>query len=336
MDGQAEIVQGEKPIRFCFLLLPGFSLISFSAAIEPFHKVNKILKKTIYSPVLLSVDGTAVTSSSAVKVEVDGSLSEIDVTDALFICGSSSLATDDENEVVVSWLRQARTLPQVLGGIASGSNILAKAGLLNGVRAVSCGQGVKGCYPEVHFTHNLFELDGHRYTCGGGSAAMDMMLALIAKQQSLELSAIVAELMIRDRRGETGGVATTQARGIKAGPEPKLREALDLMLANIEEPLGADELAAHVGISRRQLERLFRKKLDAAPSKYYLQLRLEEARKLLRDGDMPVVQVALATGFSNASHFSTAYRNHFNITPREERQQSRDGHLNELKHSLPA
>ena len=322
---------------FSFLLLPGFSLISFSSAIEPIHKVNQVLGKKAYSPVLVSVDGEPVCSSSAVNVHVDGDLSVIADSDVLFICGSSAcIVCDDNDEMIATWLQHTSAIPAALGGIASGSGVLARAGMLDGYRAASSCPESAGRYPDVIFTRNLYELDHQRYTCSGGSASMDMMLALIGKQQGLDLSATVAEILVNDRRGSYArGKATIKASGVKPGPEPKLREALDLMLSNIEEPLGADELASHVGISRRQLERLFRKNLHTAPSKYYLQLRLEAARKLLREDDVSVVQVALATGFSNASHFSTAYRNHFQLTPREERQRSRDNGLNELKHSLP-
>lgn len=146
---------------------------------------------------------------------------------------------------------------------------------------------------------------------------MDMMLALIAREQGIDLAARVSELLVRDRLGEplTVSVATPARK-----QQPQIEEAIQLMAANIEEPLGADELASLVGISRRQLERLFRKHLDTVPSRHYLKLRLEQARKLLRESDRPVVDVAMACGFSNASHFSTAYKNHFDLTPREERQ----------------
>ncbi len=326
-----------RPARFSFLLLPGFSLLSFSSAVEPLHKVNRVLGRTVYSPTPVSIDGEPVYSSAAVSVQVAGSLDVAVGADALFICGSSAASScEKDNEIVVSWLKQTNPLPMALGGIASGSCVLAKAGELNGHRAASSCPGLISCYPEVHFSRNLYELDAHRYTCSGGAAAMDMTLALIGKRQGIEVSALIAELLAKERQGSYfTGLATIKAEGIKTGPEPKLRDALDLMLANIDEPLGADELAIHVGISRRQLERLFRKNLNTAPSKYYLQLRLEAARKLLRKENLPVVQVALACGFSNASHFSTAYRNHFKLTPREERQLSKDNGINELKHSLP-
>ena len=333
--------KNSRPLRFAFLLLPDFSLISFSSALEPLHKVNRVLGSNAYSSHLLSIDGEPACSSSSVHIHVEGELGNtadfIADFDVLFICGSSTDSADQrDNEGLASWLQQLSGTSVALGGIASGVNLLVSAGLLDGCRVTCDAPELERLHPEVIFTHNLFELDNQRYTSSGGTTSMDMMLALIGKQQGADLAVTVSELLVRDRRGSAiTGKATMTANAVKTGPEPKLREALDLMLSNMEEPLGADELACHVGISRRQLERIFRKSLHTAPSKYYLQLRLEEARKLLRDDRVSIVQVALATGFSNASHFSTAYRNHFQVTPREERQRSRDNDMNELRHSLP-
>lgn len=321
--------QASATERFGFVLLPGFSLLSFSAAVEPLHKVNQLLGRTACQPVPVSVDGQAAYSSSAVQVAVSGGLEQLVGSAALFVCGSSVLPCDYEHErSLLSWLEQ-QPLPPILGGIASGACLLARAGFLDGYRAVVVCPDRPASDGEVLFSRKPFELDGNRYTCRGGSAAMDMMLALIGQRQGLDLAARVARLLTRERHSQ----ATVEAA--RSGPEPRLRDALDLMLANLDEPLGADELACHVGVSRRQLERLFRKNLDTAPSRYYLRLRLEAARTLLRQEDLSVVQVALACGFSNASHFSTTYRNRFNITPRQERQLARDSSLHAFRHSLP-
>jgi len=105
------------------------------------------------------------------------------------------------------------------------------------------------------------------------------------------------------------------------GSQPKLTDAVSLMEANIEEPLSTDDIAYYVGVSRRQLERLFKQYLSTVPSKYYLSLRLARARQLLQQTSKSIVQIGLACGFSSGPHFSSTYRSHFGITPREERAQ---------------
>ncbi|MFW6345654.1 MAG: GlxA family transcriptional regulator, partial [Halomonas sp.] len=162
----------------------------------------------------------------------------------------------------------------------------------------------------------LFEIDRDRLTCGGGTAAMDMMMTLIASHHGSELAERVSARFVLER---VRMADEPQPASPLAGTPQSLVDAVALMEANIEEPLTTHELAEHLGLSRRQLERLFKKHLQAVPSRYYLNLRLRRARRLLREGGRPAGEIALLTGFSSAAHFSTAYRNHFGVTPREER-----------------
>ena len=105
--------------------------------------------------------------------------------------------------------------------------------------------------------------------------------------------------------------------------QPKLVEAIALMEANLEEPMGLDELSRHVGLSRRQLERLFQKHLLCVPTRYYLRLRLARARQLLLQTTMSIVDIAFACGFVSAPHFSKCYRDQYGHPPREERKPGR-------------
>ncbi len=144
-------------------------------------------------------------------------------------------------------------------------------------------------------------------------------MTLVGSQHGPRLAERISEHFVleRIRMGDEPQQVPLRSR-LGHAPE-SLSEAVALMEANIEEPLTTHELAEHLGISRRQLERLFKKYLQAVPSRYYLDLRLQRARRLLRESDHPAGEIALLTGFSSAAHFSTAYRNHFGITPREER-----------------
>ena len=329
--------KNSNSLYFSFLLLPDFSLVSFASAIEPLYEANGVLGRQVYRPRLLSVDGASVCSASSVSVHVDGDIQQISNSDMLFVLACNDQASGRKSEQVVIDLLQAfPDRPTVLAGIGRGTDLLIKAGLMKGQRVTSSSPDLKQQHSDVLFTQNLFELNDQRFSCREGTASMDMMLALISQQQGAEVAVTVSEKLVKDRRASSiSGKATMEASVVQRGAETKLRVALDLMMSNIEEPLGTDELAAHVGTSRRQLERIFRKTLHTAPSKYYLQLRLEKAREMLCDDQISIVQVALATGFLNASHFSTAYRNQFNVTPREDRQRTRDNELNKLRHSLP-
>jgi transcriptional regulator GlxA family with amidase domain len=168
-------------------------------------------------------------------------------------------------------------------------------------------------------TSELFEVDRNRFTCSGGTAALDMMLNMIALQHGQALATAVSEQIIHERirdRHDHQRMALTARLGIR---HPKLIAVVKTMEQNLEEPLDRAELARAAGLSSRQLERLFRKYLSRSPARYYLELRLNRARLLLLQTNLSVIDVALACGFVSASHFSKAYRDFFGKTPRKER-----------------
>ncbi len=310
------------PMRFGFLLLPNYSLIAFSSAIESLQMANLISEEELYSYSLISRDGEPVTSSSGIKTLVDSGLDRIDGLDAILVCGASPIARTG-NEDVLAWLRRQPRSKLAFGGIGTGSYLLACAGLLDGYKATIHWWDLANLreeFPQTTITNNLFEVDGLRYTCSGGTAAMDMMLFLIGKNHGTELAASISEQFVCERIRTQDDQQRIPLKARIGASQPKLIEAVTLMEANIEEPLSSDDLAGHVGVSRRHLERLFKKHLQTLPSKFYLQLRMERARQLLQQSDKAILQVGLACGFSTASHFSTAYRNHYGITPSEERK----------------
>jgi transcriptional regulator GlxA family with amidase domain len=209
------------------------------------------------------------------------------------------------------------------GGVGAGVLWLAEAGALNGVRAAlpwSLYPDVDMRADEALLSPHLYEIDGARLTCCGGAASVDFSLTLVDLLFGATAQAQVKEILCVDRvRGpdERQRVALQARFGVL---QPKLTEAVTLMEANIEEPLSTDEIAQLAGVSRRQLERLFKQYLGSLPSRYYLELRLQRARQLLRDTNHSIVQVGLMCGFSSGSHFSTAFGALFGNTPREERQ----------------
>lgn len=311
-----------RALRYVFVLLPQFSLVSFSAGLEPLTLANSLSPQPLFDTTVVSIDGQPVRSSCGVSVQAQLSLAELGSIDTLFICAASPL-DEAAGEVLVRWLQQKPRAGQALGGMGTGSYLLARAGLLDGYRATihwwDLNQ-LRDAFPRTHVSANLFEIDRDRYTCSGGTAAMDMMLHLIGQQDG-GLAAQISEQLVceRIRGGEEPQRVPLRSR-LGAGSHPKLVEAVELMEANLEEPLSSDDLAHHVGVSRRHLERLFKKQLDQVPSQYYLELRLEQARQLLRTTELPVLDVAGRCGFASASYFSTAYRNHYQLTPREERR----------------
>ena len=204
--------------------------------------------------------------------------------------------------------------------------MLATAGLLEGYRCTIHWENLaslRETSPNIIVSEELYELDRDRYTVSGGTAPLDMMYELVKREHGKELAVSISEQFMCDRmRGEYDRQRVPLKLLIGAD-QPKLIEAVELMESNLEELINLDDLSSLVGVSRRQLERLFRKYLGCVPSRYYLDLRLKKARQLLLQTSISISDVAIACGFVSASHFSKSYRDMFGRTPREERQQQR-------------
>jgi transcriptional regulator GlxA family with amidase domain len=210
--------------------------------------------------------------------------------------------------------------------LCTGGYALAKAGLLDKYKAVIHWENMSALreeFPRVEFSDQLFAIDRDRYTCTGGVAPLDLMLHIIKGHQGRDIVPLISEQFILDRirNDQDRQHIPLQARvGLF---HENLIEAAALMEANIEEPLSLDEIAALVGVSRRQIERLFKRYVGQVPTKYYLDMRLRRARELLLQTAMSIMEIAVACGFQSPPHFSKCYRNLFGHTPSAERQGSR-------------
>jgi transcriptional regulator GlxA family with amidase domain len=223
-------------------------------------------------------------------------------------------------ELCRALLQRCRSAP-FWGGVGAGVLWLLEAGALDGVRtALPWAMYADVAAERAILTPHLFEIDGRHLSCCGGAASIDFSLTLIELLFGPALQADIMEALCVERvRGkeERQRVALQARFGVL---QPKLSEAVMLMEANLEEPLSTDDIANLVGISRRQLERLFKQFLGSQPSRYYLELRLARSRQLLQGTHYSIVQVGLMCGFSSGSHFSTAFGALFGNTPRQERQ----------------
>ena len=311
----------ELPQRIGFILTPNFSLIAFTSAIEPLRLANRVNGQELYHWKLISADGQPVTASSGVVLHPEGNLEAANDCDAVILC--SGLDVHRLNDKALSaWLRRADRRGVDIGAICTASHLLARAGLLEGHRCTIHWENLAGFvedFPEIEVTTELFEIDRKRFTCSGGTAAIDMMLNVITLQHGHELAAAVADQFMHERirdQHDHQRMSLPARLGVR---HPKLLAVIDLMEKNLEEPLARSELARSAGLSTRQLERLFRRYLNRSPARYYLELRLNKARLLLLQTNMSVIDVALACGFVSASHFSKCYRDFFGRTPRKER-----------------
>lgn len=319
-----EFADGSDMHQIALLLLPEFALGEVGLLIDAVDEINQTSARLCYQLTLLSLDGAAVASREGRAVKVDASLANSldgDFSLVAVMTTAEPKSLRQRDAVLPALNRLGRK--SVLAGVHAGAFWLAAAGMLNGYRATvhwSMLERFSQQYPGVISSNQLFEVDRDRVTCGGGLAIVDLLFHFVARQHGNDLNAVVAENLLIDhirRRDERQRIPLRNRLGAN---QPILVQAVMLMEANLEEPLTAEELAAHVGVSRRHLERLFKQYLDKVPSQYYMEIRLHRARQMLRQSSISILQVALSCGFSTGQHFSNTYRYHFDVTPREDRQ----------------
>ncbi|WP_020681827.1 GlxA family transcriptional regulator [Marinobacterium rhizophilum] len=304
-----------------FLLLKNFTMVSLASAIEPLRMANQLSGQELYNWYTLTEDGEPVCASDGIKITPDGAMTDPLELDTIIVAGGVNI-TRSYSKRELSWLQSMGRKGRKLGGICTGAYALADAGLMNGHDCSAhweCIASLQEAFPKVNCTNRLFSVGRERMTSSGGTVPMDMMLNMIKQEHGYQLSAAISEMFICDRiRNETDH-QRIPLRHVLGTTQPKLVEVVSLMEANLEEAIELDQLACYVGLSRRQLERLFQKYLQCSPSRYYLKLRLTKARQLLKQTSMSIIEVASACGFVSTPHFSKCYREHIGIPPREER-----------------
>jgi len=312
---------GDRPRRFVFVLLDQFTMLCFACAVEPLRIANRMAGHTLYTWRIIGEGGESVTCSNGVTFRLDGDLDEIARDDTVMLCGGMHIQTATTKRVI-SWLRREARRGVTVGGLCTAGHTMARAGLLDGKRATIHWENQDSFaeeFDEVDLTKSVFVVDGNRISTAGGTASIDLMLKLIADDHGEELASAVADQLIYSSirtDQDTQRLSIPSRIGVR---HPKLGQVIQIMEQNIEEPISPALLARDVGLSTRQLERLFRRYLNRSPKRYYMELRLQKARNLLLQTDMSVINVALACGFTSPSHFSKCYRAQYETTPYRER-----------------
>jgi transcriptional regulator GlxA family with amidase domain len=277
--------------------------------------------QALYEWQVVGEGGKTATCSAGIEFKLDGDLGETSRDDTIVLCGGIDVA-GATTKTLLNWLRREARRGVSMGGLCTAGHSLAKAGLLNGKKATIHWENQDSFieeFEDVTLTKSVFVVDGKTFTTAGGTASIDLMLKFIADDHGEELASAVADQLIYTTirtDQDTQRLSVPTRIGVR---HPKLSSVIQMMEQHIEEPISPSLLAKKVGMSTRQLERLFRRYLNRSPKRYYMELRLQKARNLLMQTDMSVINVALACGFTSPSHFSKCYRAQYNTTPYRER-----------------
>lgn len=310
-----------KTRSFVFYLVDEFAHIAFSCAVEPLRIANLESGQPLYEWSFASENGETALSSNGTVVLTHGGFDTRVRADRLFLLSGSNMR-NHMTRALLGALRRERSHGMPIGALCSGAYILAYAGFLDGMRTAIHWEYhdlFAEEFPDVLLVANVFVADEKIITASGGTATADLMLHLIAQDHGTALADRVADQMVYNTVREASARQKVSVQARHGMRNPHVTQAIQRMSESMEEPLSTREVSEQIGISTRQLERLFGRYLDCTPSRYYLEMRLQRARNLLLQSEKSVTEIALATGFASTTHFGRVYRGMFGVSPSQQR-----------------
>ncbi len=305
------------PIRIGVLPIQGFALMSYASTVEPFRAANLLSRRRLYETITIGTGLGAIRSSGAASVTPEEVLADDLRLDYLFVvAGGNPSAFADQR--VFGWLGRMARAGVLIGGVSGGPVILARAGLMSGRRMTvhwEHAAALAEISPNLLIEHTLYVIDRDRVTCAGGTAPMDLMHALIAKDHGSLFARQISDWFLHTEIRPSVGPQIGGLVERVGSTNPAILDAVEAMENHVADPLGLGHLAAAAGVSQRQLNRLFREKLGRSTMDYYRTLRLDKAQNLLRNSPLTLTEIALASGFSSSAHFSRSYAKQFGHPP---------------------
>lgn len=303
--------------RIGFLLIDGFALMSYAAAIEPLRAANQLAGNPLYEISHIAVSGETSISSSGASIKADLNVGKkLDFDLVLVVAGGEPAQFTDIR--TQQWLRRLASIGVQMGGVSGGPVILAMTGLMSGRRMTvhwEHAEALSNVFPDLVIERSLYVFDRDRITCAGGIAPLDMMHALLTEHHGATLSTQVSDWFMHTQIRPSGGpqrAGLVERYGTTSKP---IILTLEAMTNHIADPLKLVQLANLANISERQLNRLFQEKLGQSTMGIYRDIRLEKSHSLLAQSTLSITEIALVTGFAGSAHFSTCFTKKFGLPP---------------------
>ena len=309
--------------RFYFVLLPRFSLVSFSCAIDALRGANQVLSKAYYHWHAVSAEGGNMPSSSSITAPTN-LLEDVESPDVIVLCGGDQ-SHNYSNPVLSSWLHKKAQGNTRIGSISDGSFVAADVGLFDKVPSTihwKCFDAYRERFPKLDVKPSIMEISDKRFSCAGGTASLDLMLQFISEDHGTDVSSQIANNYFHDTiRDASREQHVTNAFRL-ASRSPIVAQALLLMEDNLETPLTISDIAEKLELSHRQFNRVFKRDFDLAPQVVYRNLRLARAAGLLLQTNIGVTEIAVGCGFQSASHLGKYFKQLNGVTPGAYRKQN--------------
>lgn len=309
-----------RHITFC--LCPGFPLFCIASGLEVLRHANRLSDEPFYSWSILCEDDEPIRDSNGLWLNPDTAIAEAVSSDMAFVVAGFEPASIVAPNIE-AWLQAQASAGSMIGGISNGAFVLAHAGLLDGCAATVHWEDFPSfcaLHPEVRPRYQRYLIDSNRLSCSGGTSTLDLFVEIVREDLGNNLSLQVSRQMLLHDYSNPGGLPTESILDGSQHFSFRVQRALSLIDPGIEQRMNATQLAERVGLSRRQLLRLFRRETGKTPGEILAQRRLERARSLVLHSHLPLAVISGAVGFCSQSHLTTSYKKHFDTTPAEHRR----------------
>ncbi|GAB4442582.1 MAG: GlxA family transcriptional regulator [Rhodocyclaceae bacterium] len=304
-----------EPLSVGILVMAETNALSLAAAVDPMRAANRRAGRVLFTWRFHSAEGVSVPLTAGFDVAT-APLDDRAQMDVLMIVAGFRLM-EQATPPLLARLRRLAPRLRAMVGIDGGSWFLALAGLLDGHAATVHWEDLETFadrFPHVDVRRDRYVVSGPMVTTGGAAPCLDMMLDLIRARHGAELALRVAGAFLYE---PVHGPAVPQqavpaARLARA--DPALGAAIAIMERAVEDPPTVAEIARRVGLSPRRLEILFADHLGTSPARFFRDLRLDEARRMVTDTRLPMHEIALRTGFAGQAAFARAFRARFAAT----------------------
>ena len=312
-----DVAARDEPIRDSFVLVPRFTMLAFTSAVEPLRVANQLAGRNLFEWQVFSEDGAPVTASNGVPLVPDGALPREAPSGYVLVCGGVEPEVTTTAQLA-DWIRAQWRRGRIVGSLCSGAYTLARAGILKGRRFTLHWENIPGfreIYPDLEPSERVYCIDDRVITCAGGVAAAELALRLISDHCGPDLgqAAMNMCLLTQTRQADDGQVTSLASRlGTR---NDHVVRAVKYLESRLDEEFRLEDCAAHVGVTPRQVQRLFRQFLGATPVQYMNNLRLARGRMLLSETNLSVLEVALSCGYASPSHFAKSFRKKYGVSP---------------------
>ena len=315
-------MSNKRGCHITFCLCPGFPLFCIASALEVLRHANRFAEERFYTWSLLCEDNEPIQDNNGLWLNPSTTIKDAVPSDMAFVVAGFE-PTKIETPNTAAWLQQQASTGRIVGGISNGGFLLAQAKLLEGFAAtVHWEDFATFCtlYPQVKSRYQRYLFDRNRVTCSGGTSTLDLFIEIIRRDLGNDLSLTVSrQLLLQDYPNPD----KLESDSLLDGSHHfsfRVQRALSLIDPGVEQRMNVTQLAERVGLSRRQLLRLFRRETGKTPGEILMHRRLERAQSLILHSHLPIVAISSAVGFCSQSHLTSSYKKYFGITPAEHRR----------------